>query len=506
MTQVTSRLRPANLRERARRWVRIHVAHSQSRDLYYPGCDAHFGPLKDARIEFDGPRSVPGEIYVNGRLARLRGARKEGHSVSADLVPDNLVVPGENVLSLPIDCDPRAVRLTATPDQDAGARLGWAGGSVARFRIADPHVAAAAMFLANSLSRDAFGPGVASLTGWDPQQGCVRLWSWYWTTGIVYEALSALVTDGQADIDLQPLEEGMLGRQVLTDGEARGSYFVRWDPDRTAPCGVRAWHAPNDAAYLGLHGLLVAHRRTGDAIWLQRAELLAGWIAGPGMQGSRLRVGWDANRGQWDDSWHYIDAAWTPAFLCDLAARTEQKQYRDLAVNLAHDTIDRFATEGPFYLKIWRANGRHTRTVFSRGMAWVLEGWIPLLQDGEEWLRPRVRDLATGLLAEQRPDGAWPYLIDQPGSGPCNKGTPAIAYHLNRLKPLLPEMSDALELAVSRALAWCERNMEMSMTSPGRGGIIAANAEGAITTVRGIPVAFNYASAYYILTRRERAG
>jgi rhamnogalacturonyl hydrolase YesR len=347
---------------------------------------------------------------------------------------------------------------------------------------------------------------MASLTGWDPQQECVRLWSWYWTTGIVYEALSRLVADGLVDLDLRPLEEGMLARQILTGDDTRGSYFVRWDPDRTTPSGVRAWHAPNDAAYIGLHGLLVAHQRTGDAIWLERAELLAKWIAGPGMRGTRLRVGWDANRTKWDDSWHYIDAAWTPAFFCGLADRTERKQYRELAVNLAHDTIDRFATDGPFYLKIWRANGRHTRTIFSRGMAWVLEGWIPLLQNGEEWLRPRIRELATGLLAEQRPDGAWPYLIDRPESGPCAKGTPAIAFHLNRLKPLLPEMADVLEASVSRALAWCESHMEMSMTSPARGGIIAANAEGAITTVRGIPVAFNYASAYYVMTRRERTG
>lgn len=486
--------------ERGKRWLRIYVAGTQSRDLFYPCCTRPDTAPRIATIQLLGTSRFPRDIFLNGQRTEIRNLTRIHGTVTGEIARADLVLPGENIVSLPIACDPREVRIVCHHRDD----VGWGSQTGATIELADPFLAASARFLSRSLSHDPFGTGTASLTAWDRNQACVRLWSWYWTTGIVYEALAALVDSGGLRVDLTGIEEGFLARQSLTGENTRGSYFVRWDPDRRRPEGVRAWHAPNDAAYLGLHGLLVAHRRSGDAVWLDRSALLADWIWERGMNGDRLRVGWNAVDRRWDDAWHYIDAAWTPAFFQELAARTGEKRYTERAVALAHDTVARFATRGPFYLKIWRANGRHTRTVFARGMAWVLEGWVPLAVAGQDWLVPRIRALVRGLLDHQRPDGAWPYLLDRPQSGPCNKGTPAIACHIQRAAALLPEYADEIGHSVTKALVWCEDRMDLAPGSPAFGGIFASNDEGAIATVRGISVAVNYASAYYILTRKER--
>lgn len=493
-------------RERLKRWLRIRVLHSQTRDLFYPVCRARFGPVTGARLVLSGPKRRPASVWINGEEIALGPAAVEGREHAFTLDRPDLILPGENVVSLPADCSPRTVRLDATECTDpSAARVGWGalgGGTVA---CDDPHLAAAARFLLQSLSGDPFGPGAVSLTGWDPERSAVRLWSWYWTTAVTYEALVRLNGTGRIAFDPSPLEEALLGRQILDDShDVNGSYFVRWDPDRTHPSGVVRWHAPNDSAYIGLHGLLVAHDRTGDDMWLARAETLADWIAGPGTRAGKLRVGWNGTSRQWDDSWHYIDASWMPAFFLAVGSRANRPGLLRLAEDYARDVISRFSTDGPFYLKIWRANGHHTRTVFARGMGWVLEGWLPLIAAGHDWLRPRVENLLVALMDAQDEDGSWPYLLDQPGSGRCNKGTPVLACHLNRARLLFPDLDDRLNGSTGRALAWCESHMDLDAASPGCGGIYAANDEGAITTVRDISVAFNYGTAYYVLTRLER--
>jgi hypothetical protein len=488
------------LQERARRWVRVNVTRTQTRDLFYPCAAATDKPAAAPVLTIANAARAPGDVHLNGRAVDIVDIAARNGSLALTLGGHALVLPGENIVSLPAACGAREVTLAGGVVDG----IGWGTACDAPPTGGDPHLAAAGAFLCRSLSRDPFGDGLSSLTAWDQRRRCVRLWSWYWTTGIVYEALAALADDGIIDAPLSGIERGFRARQCRGPADVDGSYFVRWDPDRVRPEGVQAWHAPNDAAYLGLHGLLVAHRRSGDDEWLEQADRLARWIATAGMDGPRLRVGWNAVSGRWDDAWHYIDAAWTPAFFQALAKRTGDDGHAARAQALARDTIDRFGTEGPFYLKIWRANGRHTRTVFARGMAWVLEGWVPLATAGADWLVPRIDALVVGLLDAQRPDGAWPYLLDQPRTGPCNKGTPAIACHLQRAARLLPARHQRIAAAVDRALRWCESRMDLDPASPSRGGIFAHNTEGAISTVRDIPVAFNYASAYYVLARREQ--
>ncbi len=100
-----------------------------------------------------------------------------------------------------------------------------------------------------------------------------------------------------------------------------------------------------------------------------------------------------------------------------------------------------------------------------------------MLAVGHDWLRHRTTELIQGLIQAQRPDGAWPYLLDKPESGACNKGTPALAYHLNKAQLLIPELAAEIECAVARALEWCEANMEMDPGSSAYGGIAAENDE-----------------------------
>jgi len=492
-------------RERIRRWVRVHVRRTQTRDLFYPICPAVVGPVAHPSVVLDSPRTVPDVVWLNGREVALIEPRREGTRVHAAVSDPAAVVPGENVLSLPVDCDPARVALECGADDGARGAYGWGSQDSGRVLAQDENLSAAATFLLRSLSRDIFGDGAISITAVDPGTAHGRLWSWYWTTAATYDALARLAAAGLVACDLSELEAGFLARQVLDGEQTRGSYFVRWDPDRTRPAGVIEWFAPNDAAYLGLHGLLPASARTGDAVWSERIAMLADWIVGPGMRDGRLRVGWNGADARWDDSWHYIDAAWTPAFLLAASAHLGREDLAAAAEACADDTVARFARPGPFLRKIWRADGRHTETVFARGMGWVLEGWLPLLETGRAGrLRARTGALLEGLLEAQDPDGFWPYLLDRPESGACNKGTPVLACHLNRAKRVFPELGDRLEEGVVKALAWCEARMDHDPASPTRGGIVHDNSEGAITTVRAIPTAFNYGTAYYVFTRLER--
>lgn len=499
---------------RTRRWLRIHWEGSQRCDLFHPMADVGDAPAGTwppgrARLGLLHARAIPDRAGLNGRLVALVDPVRDGDWTWLDVGTPDAALPGENVVGLDTRVDPRAVHLRLQATSQHGMRVGWgshAAGDTYAPAGADPHIDGAVAFLLASLSCHPHWDGhVISLTAFDPAAGAPRLWSWLWTTALTYEALAVARERWGYRIDLGPLERTLLGRQVRGVGpEVDGSYMVRFDPDIGLPTGVIPWHAPNDGAFLGLHGLLAAHRLAGDARFLAAARDLGNWIVERGMREGRLLVGWDAARGCWDERWLYVDAAWTPAFLQALANATGETRFADAAVAVAQDTIARFSlADSPFYLKIWRADGRHTRTLFARGMAWILEGWLPLIQTGAGWLAPRTERLCAGLIAAQRSDGSFSYLLDRAATGPCNKGTPALACQLLRAARLFPDRAEALRAAASAALRWCEHHQVLEAGSPGRGGIVAQNAEGAIVTRRGIATAFNYGAAYYLLARAE---
>ncbi len=489
------------LPECLKRWTRIHLVGTQSRDLFYPVCAFSTWPAHGVRLGLVGGRPREGTAHVNRIPVKLAGASHEGEIVWFEFAPAEAVVPGENIVSLPVSWHANAVLVSAN-SSGSGLRLGWGSHPAGVVSSGHPGIDGAARFLINSLTAVPGSDIIVSLTAFDVEANSARLWSWYWTTAITYEALARLSLRGVLNLELGRLERGLRSRQRQTGAQA-GSYMVRWDPDRRLDAGVVPWHAPNDCAFIGLHGLLTAAEMTGDAGYLDQAEHVARWIVNEGISEGRLRVGWDDQRQRWDDSWLYLDAAWTPAFLVEMYRRRGDRGWLEAADRLARDIVERFGTRGPYYRKIWRANGRHTRTIFARGMAWVLEGWLPLLTEGSDWLLPRVRALVEAILRDQRPDGSWNYLIDRPASGACNKGTPALALHLNRARRLLPDLDSDIRSSVDAALRWCEARQIMVTGSSASGGIVSQNQEGAIATVRNIATAFNYGAAYYLLAREE---
>jgi uncharacterized protein YyaL (SSP411 family) len=209
-------------------------------------------------------------------------------------------------------------------------------------------------------------------------------------------------------------------------------------------------------------------------------------------------VGFRGDLRRWDDEWYYVDAGIAASFFSRMAALTGDARWRRLLDCFIRDYLGRLYEGQGRFRKTWRRNGSRSETTFSRGYAWALDALLAAwegLQD-DRYLA-LASDVARLLSRYQTAEGCWNYNLERPRSGPCNKGTPIIAYHLARLAAATADDSQH-DLAI-RAERWCRRNVVWRPAERDHGGIVAWNSEGAIATQRSTPTAFSYASAYYVL-------
>lgn len=147
--------------------------------------------------------------------------------------------------------------------------------------------------------------------------------------------------------------------------------------------------------------------------------------------------------------------------------------------------------------------------LFTRGHAWVLEGFLAVYRATKErYYLEEAKDLCYRLIEQQQPGGEWTYLLGygipdmriMEGSGICEKATAILAYLFLEFHRLEEDMK--IYESARKALAWCEDHMNQKPGS-GYGGIMAASLSSGITGLPFLNVATGYANAYYILANNE---
>lgn len=346
---------------------------------------------------------------------------------------------------------------------------------------------------------------------YDATNQTFRLASWIWCSAVIVNAILETawdLPDSQSDFLIKQAK--LIGYRFLdlwnaSKNTADGGLVIRWDVSKTSKIGFIPWRAPNDVSIIASYCFIPLYQRFGNVEFLDAAIEIGQWILKKGMhQDGRLLVGYRDDLHEWDTSWLYVDAGFTTRLFAGLYQITKQQLWFE-AQNKFYDWFfPNFSRQDGLFHTFWPKRFWQSRNhIFSRGQAWVLDGVLSSYEANHE---ERYLDIAYRcceyLAEKQSVDGSWPYLLLNPDSGACNKGTPILAYHFLRLYQLMPHKW--LLDSANRALTWCQEVMSKDIQSLRYGGIFSINTEGSITGSTNTSTAFVYSSAYYILAKKLR--
>jgi hypothetical protein len=359
-------------------------------------------------------------------------------------------------------------------------------------------------FILRSIARPGSKYGGLVPGCFDCDQKMFRLHSWIWTNGAIIAALLESLDQGEAAAQ----RAVDVGRRLLTyqvsHGSNRGAFPVRWDIAEDSPVGVADWYAPNDAAFMASYGFVRLFKAGAGDEFFVAANSVGEWILREALKkDGRLSVGYRADIERWDWGWLYVDAGFTLTLFRDLYAITKEDRWRAAAVAFANWFVARFWHAGGRYFAktVVRNCRKQVRRWFSRGQAWAIDGMIAAWEaSGDDRFLNIASECAVALMHKQTASGAWHYLANEPQSGLCNKGTPVIGYNLARLGNITD--NSTMRVAAARAATWCVEAADRS-ESIVRGAIVARNQEGAFANGLYAATAFPYASAFYLMLRRE---
>jgi len=346
---------------------------------------------------------------------------------------------------------------------------------------------------------------------YDATNRTFRLASWIWCSAIVVKAIldtEWLYPDSQNDILIE--QANLIGNRFLelwnaSKTTADGGLVIRWDVSKTSEIGFIPWRAPNDVSIIASYCFIPLYQRFGNVEFLDAAIEIGHWIVKKGMcRNGRLFVGYRDDLNEWDKTWLYVDAGFTTKLFASLFKLTKQQLWSE-ALNKFNDWFFlNFSRDDGLFHTFWPKRFWQPRNhIFSRGQAWVLDGILSSYEVNPEKKYVDIAYRCCKRLAEmQSSDGSWPYLLHNPASGACNKGTPILAYHFLRLYQLKPHKW--LLDSADKALTWCQTVMSKDIQAPLYGGIFSLNTEGSITGSANTSTAFVYSSAYYILAKKLR--
>ncbi len=187
-------------------------------------------------------------------------------------------------------------------------------------------------------------------------------------------------------------------------------------------------------------GALGLHKRTGDKVWLARAEQSGRYLLQAARHG--YAPGYNLVQRRWTDvaaGWDSWGRAVEACLL--LAGTTGDSAWRDLAVRWGEHGLEMQAVDGCFYL----ISGEYYNTDLAadelRGLTFLHE------VTGEPRYLTAARRFADWHLANQRDDGAWAMTIDRDGNvvvptvGPGDMPNIAVAllrlYHVTEVHTYL---------------------------------------------------------------------
>lgn len=210
--------------------------------------------------------------------------------------------------------------------------------------------------------------------------------------------------------------------------------------------------------------------------------------------------GYDDIRNKWETDHNIVDVGFTAGLFAELYSITKDnrylsylKKFTDAYIRLFYDP------ELKWFLSSLGNDDKARGSGFSRGQAWALEGLIPaycVLKDTT--IKKIIEDTISSVIAIQNADGSWANDVGQPDLGADCKGTPIVAYSLQKWLLLNPDIQaklhNRIQTSVDKAMKWCV--CHTIKNGLGAGGIFSYCYVGAIVHHRCTSTAFVYSSAY----------
>jgi len=449
-------------------------------------------------------------LYLNGKPMTHCSEQNSGTNVF--FLTKNALEPWENILTIPAESPEKKLdfvleyhidAVTGVPDQINDTD--WGDFSFEK----NIHIRAAWGFIQNSYNnskesefRGTFYPC------FDNTNATYRLNSWIWCSAIVVEALfdemnMHIEFQSKAYEIAKSVGDVLLDRWDRDNKSAAGGVVIRWDISPSSPIGIVPWRAPNDIAFIGAYAFLPLYHATLDKKYLHAALEMGRWILENGfLPNGHLFAGYRDDLSHWDRSWLYVDSGYTSKLFARLYLATNDIFWKNAAIQFIDWYIENFYSKSGFFKWVWPWRFWNSgKKIFTRGQAWALDGVLSAYQiSGDKKYLEIARQVAFTLLKYQNDDGSWPYILTRHSSGPCNKGTPILAYHLLRIYELTGE--DFFGDSARKAIQWCENNQCLiEIQHFEYGGIFSKNEEGSIVGQANVSTAFLYASAYYSMAK-----
>jgi len=463
-------------------------------------------------------------IHINGKLLKLEWQSSQGRLS----IEPTLVEPGENFIGLPYRYQAEEIRLDPVSHnlsrlqqdpQESNSQLlpgidGYCKSSEPKEESShtpwmDKSIATSWLFICRSYNRH-IGSRFNGFfyACYDESKRSHRLASWIWCSAAV---IRALIMQYQLDKNAAWLSLAQETGDKFVQAWRRhrngvGGLVVRWDVSETSPSGIIPWRAPNDMAFICGYGLLPLYRATGKQEFLDVSREMAIWIIESGMKNDgQLIAGYRDDLGVWDSSWLYVDAGYTATMFQELYELDHHALWLSALRKFMSWYISSFWVDRGYFRWIW-PNRFWRRAIFTRGQAWALDGLLATYKaTKEKQYLELAQTCADYLIGQQQSDGSWPYIMNRPDTGPCNKGIPILAFHLLRLYHLSGKKR--YMKASQLALAWCEKNQFLANPiSMLYGGIAGRSSEGAIIDSEPCVNAFLYSSAYFIMAKLQALG
>lgn len=318
------------------------------------------------------------------------------------------------------------------------------------------------------------------------QQWCLPSWIWTNASSIRYFCRSNQVDKAE-----------FLGNKLLSLQNFRGGWIVRYDFESE---GIKPLLAPNDSAYIANNAFVSLYKATNEPKYLKAAVQCADWIMNSARPDGMVYFGYDDFRNNWETDHNIVDVGFTAGLFAELYGITKDnrylfylKKFTDAYIRLFYDP------ELKWFLSSLDNDDKARGCGFSRGQAWALEGLIPaycVLKDAK--IKTIIEDTISSVIAKQNADGSWANDVGHPDLGADCKGTPIIAYSLQKWLLLNPNIRvnihNRIQTSVDKAMKWCA--CHTIKNGLGAGGIFSYCYVGAIVHHRCTSTAFVYSCAY----------
>lgn len=328
------------------------------------------------------------------------------------------------------------------------------------------------------------------------QEWCLPSWVWTNASSIRYYCSTGQIEKARN-----------LGNLLLSLQDSSGGWIVRYDFSQRE---VKPLLAPNDSAYIANNAFISLYKATKEQKYLDSAVRCADWIIDTARYDGMVYFGYDTLKRKWERDHNIVDVGFTAGLFAELYSITKEDKYLSYLRTFTATYIRLFYdSDKKWFFSSLCEDDKARGAGFSRGQAWALEGLIPaytVLQD--ERIKFIIEDTIASVISKQSPDGSWANDTKMPSLGADCKGTPIIAYSLQKwllLNPRIPTgMSTSIRSSVEKAMNWCA--LHTIKNGIGAGGIYSYCYVGAIVHHHCTSTAFVYSSAYALELQKMLRG